>query len=69
MLVNNFGQVIERQGNFNQDHSGIISSIMKNAAKLGMILEQGESGSSGSPKADVTAKISFERESLLIRHK
>eukprot|EP00347_Sterkiella_histriomuscorum_P010549 403375858 len=71
LLVDNLGLPIESQGNFDKNQSGLISSIMKNAAKLGKILDQSDASQSSpsSSQSDVTAKIYFQNENLLIRNK
>ncbi|CDW82604.1 UNKNOWN [Stylonychia lemnae] len=67
LLVDNLGLPIESQGNFDKNLSGIVSSIMKNAARLEKILNQ--SGDHRGSSADITAKVYFNNENLVIRHK
>ena len=38
IVVDSFGLTIEKQGDFESAHSGLISSIMKNVGKLSVIL-------------------------------
>ena len=70
LLVDNLGLPIESSGNLDKSHSGLISSIMKNAAKLDTILSKNPvAPSQTESQADCMAKIFFKNEQLVIRSK
>ena len=78
LLVDNLGLPIESSGNFDKTQSGLISSIMKNAAKLEKLLGGMTSEASiqmesnyynKNQQTDITAKIYFKEENLVVRNK
>ena len=77
--MDNLGLPIESQGNLDKTHSGLLSSIMKNAARLHTLLlqphdsQEGQSPavakSGNSQDVETYAKIQFNGdENLLIKH-
>jgi len=77
LLVDKVGLPIDSTGNLDKSQSGLISSIMKNAAKLEKLLSQSTPDSAAKEynyynqgqQPDITAKVYFSNETLLIRNK
>lgn len=74
-MVDKYGLPIESQGTLDKAQSGLMSSIMKNAARLHALLVNPAVGDEGTAKkssdahADCMAHIQFSKENLIIRNK
>lgn len=63
--MDRFGLTIDSTGNLDKAHSGLLSSIMKNAQRLNSLLSDGH----GNENSDVFAKVEFQGgENLLVKH-
>jgi hypothetical protein len=73
-VVDKIGLPVESSGSLDKHHSAVVSSIMKNAARLQSLLaapadDQIDTGAAKKHSADVMAKVFFNNETLTIRHK
>jgi hypothetical protein len=74
LVVDKIGLPVESSGSLDKNHSAVMSSIMKNAARLQTLLsaapeDQIDTAAHKKVDADVMAKIHFGKETLTIRHK
>ena len=75
LVVDKIGLPIESSGSLDTAHSAVMSSIMKNAARLQTLLSASgddqidTTAVKKGDSADVMAKIYFNNENLTIRHK
>ena len=77
LVVDKIGLPVESSGSLDKNHSAVMSSIMKNAARLQTLLsgaapaedqiDTAQRKQEGA--ADVMAKVYFKNETLTIRHK
>ena len=73
LVVDKIGLPVEASGSLDKNHSAVMSSIMKNAARLQTLLraapEDQIDTAAQKAEADVMAKIHFGKETLTIRHR